>query len=75
MNPSAKKLLERVSSWPEEDVAQLEQIAREIEARRTGVYALTDEEWADLQEGIAQADRREYVADDVVAEADKRRGA
>lgn len=39
-----------------------------------GVYYLTDEEWADLQEGIAQADRREFVPDEVVAEADKRHG-
>jgi hypothetical protein len=74
MSPNAKKLLDRLSSWPDEDLAELEEIAREIEARRTGVYALTDEEWADLQEGIAQADRREFVPDDVVAEADKRHG-
>jgi DNA-binding IclR family transcriptional regulator len=74
MSPSAKKLLERVSSWPDEDVAELEELAREIEARRTGVYALTDEEWAELQEGIAEADRREFVPDDVVAAADKRHG-
>ncbi len=44
------------------------------EARRTGVYVVSDEEWADLQEGIAQADRREFVPDDVVAKADKRHG-
>src|SRR6266852_2504802 len=74
MSPNAKKLLERVSSWPEEDIAELEEIAREIEARRSGVYDLTAEEWADLQEGIAQADRREFVPDDVVAKANKRHG-
>ena len=74
MSPSAKKLLERVSYWPDEDVAELEEFAREIEARRTGVYALSDTEWAELQEGIAQADRGELVPDDVVAEADKRHG-
>jgi hypothetical protein len=71
MSPSARKLLERVASWPDEDVAELEEIAREIEARRTGVYVLSDEEWADLQEGLAEADRGELVADDV---ADKRHG-
>jgi hypothetical protein len=74
MSPNAKKLLERVSSWPDEDVAELEEMAREIEARRAGVYVLSDEEWAELQDGIAQADRREFVSDDVVAEADKRHG-
>jgi hypothetical protein len=39
-----------------------------------GVYYLSDEEWADVQEGIAQADPREFVPDEVVAEADKRLG-
>jgi hypothetical protein len=74
MSPNAKRLLERVSSWPDEDVPELEEIAREIESRRTGVYTLSDEEWTDLQDGIAQADRREFISDDVVAEADKRHG-
>src|SRR5690348_8843454 len=40
MSPNAKRLLERLSSWPDEDLAELEEFAREIEARRTGVYAL-----------------------------------
>ena len=74
MNSVAKKLLERVASWPDEDVAELEELAREIEARRTGTYVLSEEEWSDLQVGIAEADRGEFVADEVVAEADKRHG-
>ena len=69
-----KTLLEQVASWPEQDQAELVEYAREIEARCTGVYVVSDEEWADLQEGIAQADRREFVPDDVVANADKRHG-
>jgi len=73
MSEIAKSLLDRVASWPAEDVAELEEAARDIEARRTEVYVLSDEEWADLQEGIAEADRREFVSDEVVAEADKRR--
>jgi hypothetical protein len=28
MTPIAKKLLDRLASWPEEDVAELEQAAR-----------------------------------------------
>lgn len=32
-----------------------------------GVYRLTDDERAAVREGIAQADRGEFVADDVVA--------
>ena len=44
MSPSTKKLLERVKSWPPEDQEELAEYAREIEARRTGVYRATPEE-------------------------------
>jgi predicted transcriptional regulator len=74
MRSTTKKLLEQVASWPEQDQEELAEYAREIEARRTGVYVVSDDEWADLQEGIAQADRGEFVPDDVVAKADKRHG-
>jgi hypothetical protein len=74
MSPATKALLEQVASWPQQDQVELAEYAREIEARHTGVYVLSDEEWADLQEGIAQANRREFVPDDVVAKADKRHG-
>ena len=74
MTPTTKALLEQVASWPEQDQDELAEYAREIEARRTGVYVLSDEEWSDLQEGIGQADRRELVPDDVLANADKRHG-
>jgi len=74
MTPTTKTLLEQVASWPEQDQDELAEYAREIEARRTGIYVLSDEEWEDLQEGLAQADRRELVPDEVVAKADKRHG-
>jgi hypothetical protein len=74
MTPTTKTLLEQVASWPQQDQDELAEYAREIEARRNGVYVVSDEEWADLQEGIAQADRGEFVPDDVVAAADKRHG-
>jgi predicted transcriptional regulator len=75
MTPTTKAILDQVASWPQQDQDELAEYAREIEARRTGVYVLSDEEWDDLQEGLAQADRGEFVADDVVAKADKRHGA
>jgi len=74
MTPSTKTLLEQVASWPQQDQDELAEYAREIEARRTGVYVVSDAEWADLQEGIAQADWGEFVSDEVVAKADKRHG-
>ena len=35
-------VLEKVRSWPEED--QIAEIAREIEARRSGIYVLSEDE-------------------------------
>jgi predicted transcriptional regulator len=72
MSPSTKRLLEQVESWPAEDQEELAEYAREIEARRTGVYVMSDDEHAAVRKGLAQADRGEFVPDDVVASADKR---
>jgi hypothetical protein len=74
MTPLAKSLLDRVASWPEEDVAELDELAREIEARRIGIYVINETEWADLQESLRQADGGEFVSDDVIEQANKRRG-
>ena len=57
MTPSAKNLLDRVASWPDEDIAELNELAREIEACRTGVYVIDETEWADLQGSLREADR------------------
>jgi hypothetical protein len=57
MNQHTRDILKRVESWPEDDQAELAEVAREIEARRTGVYVLNDDEKAAikaaLQSGIA----------------------
>ena len=37
MNQEAKNILRQVTSWPEEDQEELAELAREIEARRTGL--------------------------------------
>jgi hypothetical protein len=50
MSPSARKILEQAESWPEEDQEELAEYARWIEARRTGVYQLTPEEKAAIDE-------------------------
>ena len=38
------------------------------ETERGDIYRLSDEERAAVREGLAQAKRREFVPDDVVAE-------
>jgi hypothetical protein len=43
---NAKDLLRRVETWPEEDQEELLEMARAIEARRTGVYHLSEDERA-----------------------------
>jgi hypothetical protein len=66
--------LDRLKSWPTEDIEELDGYAREIEARRTGVYQLTEDERAAIREGLEQADRGEFVSDEVVAAMNKRHG-
>ena len=74
MNVAVKDLLERVAAWPEEDIAELEEFVREVEARRAGLYRLTDDERAAIRKGLAQADRGEFVPDEEIAEMNKRHG-
>ena len=70
MSPAIKELFEQVASWPQEDQEELAEIAREIEARRTGVYVLSDDE----REAIAKARRGPFASDDEVDAFWKRRG-
>jgi hypothetical protein len=49
-------------------------LAREIEARRTGIYVMNDEERAAVREGSEQAVRGELVPDDEIDAFWKRYG-
>jgi hypothetical protein len=49
MTKATKEVLNRIPTWPEEDQAELAEVAREIESRRTGVYVLSDEEKAAIE--------------------------
>jgi predicted transcriptional regulator len=69
-----EEVIKKAENWPAEDQEALAEFAREIEARRTGVYTMSDAERQAVREGLAQADRGEFVADDIVAKADKRHG-
>ena len=68
MSPGTKTLLERVESWPEEDQEELAEIAREIEARRSGVYRLSDEEKAAIRRGLDDARRGDFVSESEMEE-------
>ncbi len=71
MNKTLREVLEQAATWPREDQDELAEYAREIEARRTGIYKMSDEERIAVRRGLAEADRGEFVSDDRLAEADK----
>jgi hypothetical protein len=70
MNAATKDILRKVDSWPEEDQDELAALAREIEARRTGVYVLSDEE----RQAIAESRRSAFVSDEEAAAFWRRHG-
>jgi hypothetical protein len=70
MNAATKDLLRKVETWSEEDQNELAALAREIEARRTGVYVLSEDE----KVAIAEARRSPLVSDDEIALFWKRHG-
>lgn len=64
MNQLTKDILKRVETWPERDQEELAELAREIEARRSGFYELDEDEEAAIREGLAQLDRGESVSEE-----------
>ena len=74
MNRILQEVIEHAATWPQEDQEELAEYAREIEARRTGVYTMSDDERAAISKGLAEADRGEFVSDEFIAKADKRHG-
>ena len=67
MTPRLKDLLKRAKDWPEPDQEELVETAREIESRRTGLYVLDDQQFDEIQQAIAEADRGEFVSDEDIA--------
>ena len=63
MIAAAKNLLERLASWPQEDVKKLDEVAREIEAQRTGMYHATAEELQMIDEALAEVNRGKVATD------------
>lgn len=57
-------VLESVRSWPEQDQEELAELAREIEARRKGIYVMTGDE----RDAIARS-RLSDIASEAEAEA------
>jgi hypothetical protein len=52
MTQGTKEILRRIEHWPQEDQDELAEVAREIEARRTGVYVLSEDEERAIDEAV-----------------------
>jgi hypothetical protein len=63
-------VLESVRSWPQQDQEELAEVAREIEARRTGVYIMTGDE----RTAIVKARQSSLASDNEVDAFWKARG-
>ena len=63
-------VLESVRSWPQEDQEELAELAREIEARRTGVYVLNEDE----RTAVEEAERSGVASEEDVQKFWKRHG-
>jgi hypothetical protein len=70
MNSGVRDILRKIETWREEDQHELAELAREIEARCTGVYQLSEEE----RRAIAESRRGAFASDEEAADFWKRHG-
>ena len=70
-----KEVIERVLSWPRERQEDAAQMLLALEARQGELYHPDDDEWAAIEEGVAQAKRREAVSATEIAALFKPRGS
>jgi hypothetical protein len=57
-------VLGRVITWPKEAQDELLRSVERIEAAKVGVYNLSADERTAVEQGLAQADRGEFVSDE-----------
>jgi predicted transcriptional regulator len=67
MTATTKNLLDKIASWPPEDQEELAQYAREIEARRIGVYRLNEAEQQGIERGLKAMREGKFASDERVA--------
>jgi hypothetical protein len=69
-----KQVLDRVLTWPLERQQDAAQMLLVLEARQNELYRPDDNEWAAIEEGLAQAKRSAAVSADEIAALLKPRG-
>lgn len=62
-----KEILERVLSWPRARREDAAQPLLALEAREGEFYQPDDDEWAAIEQGLAQARRGEFASADEIA--------
>ena len=67
MNSTLAKMLPRIEAWPDEDQEALAEAARAIEAERTGVYVLSEDENRAIELGMEAARRGDFATDEDLA--------
>ena len=74
MTKLLRQAIAKVQMLPEEDQDALAALLLSVTKADGSAVPLDDETRAAIREGLAQAERGEFVPDDVVAESDKRHG-
>lgn len=67
-----KAVLDRVLTWPQARQQDAAEMLLWLEAKEGELYHPSDDEWAAIQEGAAQARRGEFVPDDEIDALRKR---
>jgi hypothetical protein len=66
MSPNAREILSRVEGWPQEDQDELAEVARDIEARRRGLYQPTAEEEETILGGLTELERGDWTSEEAM---------
>ena len=69
-----RDVLARAEAWPPALQEEAVRALLILESEGTGVFKISDDVWADMQAGLAEADRGDFVSDEDVAKANKRLG-
>lgn len=67
MITTLKTMLPSIESWPAEDQRELAEAARDIEARRLGVYRASREELEGVDVGLADVKQGRMASPEAVA--------
>jgi predicted transcriptional regulator len=59
-----EEIFARVRTWPEERLDDVVEVLLAMEQANGADDDLTEEDWTDLEEGLAEADRGEFVPEE-----------